>query len=60
MHTIHGAHASFEEHIKGSTAPGDLADLVLLAEDPSRVPAEQIRDTGVVMTVVGGKAVYEG
>lgn len=60
MHTINGAYASFEEAAKGSIEPGKLADLVLLAEDLARVPAEQIRQTGVVMTVVGGQVVYEG
>lgn len=60
MHTINGAYASFEEGIKGSIEPGKLADLVLLAEDLSRVPADRIRQTGVVMTLVGGEVVYEG
>jgi predicted amidohydrolase YtcJ len=59
MHTINAAYASFEEGIKGSIEPGKLADLVLLAEDLSRVPVGQIRHTGVVMTVVGGEVVYE-
>ncbi len=60
MYTINGARASFEEGIKGSLEPGKLADLVLLGEDLRRVPAEQIRDTPVAMTVVGGEVVYEG
>jgi predicted amidohydrolase YtcJ len=59
MHTINGAHASFEEDIKGSIEPGKLADLVLLAEDLSRVPPDRVRDTGVVMTLVEGRVVYE-
>jgi predicted amidohydrolase YtcJ len=59
LHTINGAYASFEESRKGSIEPGKLADLVLLAEDLTRVPAERIRDTGVVMTVVGGDIAYE-
>jgi predicted amidohydrolase YtcJ len=60
LHTINGAYASFEESIKGSIEPGKLADLVVLAEDLSRVPPEQIRDTGVAMTLVGGDVVFEG
>lgn len=59
MHTINAAYASFEEDIKGSIEPGKLADLVMLAEDLSRVPEEQIRQTGVLMTVIGGAVVYE-
>jgi predicted amidohydrolase YtcJ len=60
LHTINGAYASFEEGIKGSIEPGKLADLVLLAEDLTRVPAERIRDTGVSMTLIGGEVVFEG
>jgi predicted amidohydrolase YtcJ len=37
-----------------------MADLVVLAEDLSRVPIERLRDVGIVMTVVGGEVVYEG
>jgi predicted amidohydrolase YtcJ len=60
MHTINGAFASFEEGFKGSLEVGKAADLVLLAEDLSRVPVERLRDVGVVMTVVGDEVVYEG
>ena len=59
MHTIHGAFASFEERIKGSLEPGKLADLVVLGEDLTRVPARQIRQIPVAMTVSGGRVVYE-
>jgi predicted amidohydrolase YtcJ len=59
MHTIHGAFASFEEGFKGSIEPGKAADLVVLAEDLSRVPVEQFRHVGVAMTVVGDEVVYE-
>jgi predicted amidohydrolase YtcJ len=34
-----------------------MADLVVLAEDLSRVPIERLRDVGIVMTVVGGEVV---
>ncbi len=59
MHTIHGAFASFEEGFKGSLEVGKAADLVVLAEDLSRVPIERLRDVGVAMTVVGGEVAYE-
>lgn len=60
MHTIHGARASFEEALKGSLEPGKLADLVLLGDDLTRVPAREIRHVPVVMTVVGGDVAHEG
>jgi predicted amidohydrolase YtcJ len=59
MHTINGAFASFEERDKGSLEPGKLADLVVLAEDLARVPAREIRQVPVAMTVSGGRVVYE-
>jgi predicted amidohydrolase YtcJ len=59
MHTINGTFGSFEEGSKGNLETGKAADLVLLAEDLSRVPVERLRDVGVVMTVVGGEIVYE-
>lgn len=59
MHTINGAFASFEERFKGSLEVGKAADLVVLAEDLSQVPAERLREVGVAMTVVGGEVVYE-
>jgi predicted amidohydrolase YtcJ len=59
LHTINGAFASFEEEFKGSLEPGKAADLVLLADDLSRVSVERMRDVGILMTVVGGEIVYE-
>jgi predicted amidohydrolase YtcJ len=35
------------------------ADLVVLAEDLSRVPIERLREVGVAMMVGGGEVVYE-
>jgi predicted amidohydrolase YtcJ len=58
MHTLNGAHAAFEETHKGSVEVGKLADLVVLAEDVSRVPAERLRHVGVALTVLGGEVVY--
>jgi predicted amidohydrolase YtcJ len=57
--TLNGAHASFEEGIKGSITPGKLADFVMLAEDPHTVDPARLQDVRIVATVVGGKMVYE-
>jgi predicted amidohydrolase YtcJ len=58
-YTSGAAYASFEDGIKGTLERGKLADLVLIDRDLTRIPAEQIRDAHILMTVVGGKVVYE-
>jgi predicted amidohydrolase YtcJ len=58
-YTINNAYSSFEENIKGSIEPGKLADLVVLEHDPLTCPVQQLRDMKVIMTVVGGRTVYE-
>jgi len=59
MYTINAAYASCEEGIKGSITQGKLADIVVLSNDPTRSPPEQIKDIKVEMTIIGGKVVYE-
>jgi len=57
-YTIDAAHASFEEGLKGSLAPGKLADLAVLSEDLFQGPPEAILRARVVLTVMGGRVVY--
>jgi len=49
---------TFEEHTKGTIAPGRFADMVVLPEDIMTVPAKRIERMRVMMTMVGGKVVY--
>jgi predicted amidohydrolase YtcJ len=60
-YTITSAYAAFQEKERGSLEVGKLADLVVLSRD---ILAEKERDhiaeTKVVLTMVGGKVVYEG
>lgn len=59
MFTLDAAYGAFEEKIKGSLEKGKLADLTVLSKDIMRVPAPEILQTEVLMTVVGGKIVFE-
>ena len=58
IYTRYAAYASFEEKIKGSLTPGRLADMVVLSEDPWRIPPEEIAKISVVMTILGGRVVH--
>ena len=60
MYTDLAAYASFEEAVKGSIMPGKLADLVVLSDDPTKVPVEEIKDLQVTMTIIGGDIVWRG
>jgi hypothetical protein len=57
-YTSEAAYASFEEDVKGMLKPGMLADFVLLDRDITAIPVEDIADTGVLRTVVGGRVVF--
>jgi predicted amidohydrolase YtcJ len=56
--TTNAAYAAFAEDVKGTLAPGMYADIVVLSQDILTVPDEQLADTRVEHTIVGGKVVY--
>jgi predicted amidohydrolase YtcJ len=58
-HTRKNAYFFFRENDLGSIQPGRLADLAVIDRDYLTIPADQIKDIKVVMTMVGGKTVYD-
>ncbi len=58
-YTLNTAYAGFEEDIKGSIAVGKLADYVVLSDNLLTMDPDDIKDVTIIMTVVGGRVVYE-
>jgi predicted amidohydrolase YtcJ len=58
-YTLTAAYAEFAEKEKGSLEPGKLADLAVLSQDIFRVPPDELPKTESVLTMVGGKIVYD-
>lgn len=59
FYTINNAKLLFKEDKTGSLEPGKLADLALLDTDLLTCPEDKIAQTKVLLTMVGGKVVWE-
>jgi predicted amidohydrolase YtcJ len=59
-YTLTSAYAEFAEKDKGSLEPGKLADLAVLSQDVFTVDPSELPKTESVLTMVGGKIVYDG
>jgi hypothetical protein len=58
-YTRSNAYLAFRETDLGSIQNGRFADLVVTDKDYLTVPAEQIKDIKSVLTMVGGRIVYD-
>lgn len=58
-YTRKNAFLIFQEDNLGAIQPGKLADLLVLDRDYLSVPAERIKDIKPVITMVGGRIVYD-
>ncbi|MBI2186717.1 MAG: amidohydrolase [Acidobacteria bacterium] len=58
-HTRGSAYQILQENNLGSIKAGKLADMVVIDRDYLTVPADQIKDIKSVMTIVGGRIVYD-
>lgn len=58
-YTLDGAYSEFEENFKGSIEVGKAADFTVFDRNIMEVAENEILDSKVKMTVVGGKIVYK-
>ena len=56
--TVNNAWAEGEEANKGSLTAGKLADLVIIDRDLFAIPAAQLEDARVLLTMVDGRVTY--
>ncbi|HEX2714942.1 MAG TPA: amidohydrolase family protein, partial [Candidatus Acidoferrales bacterium] len=58
-YTAGSAYAEFEEGKKGQILTGQLADIIVLSADVTRISPREILNTEVLQTFVGGRLVFE-
>ena len=56
--TINSAYVNGIDDVSGSIAAGKLADLIVLDRNLFAIPAKEISETKVLLTLFGGKAVH--
>lgn len=58
-YTLDAAYGEFNEKIKGSLEVGKLADITVFSRNIMTIPAAEILNTNVTMTIVGGEIKYQ-
>jgi predicted amidohydrolase YtcJ len=58
-HTRSNAYFFFRENELGSIASGKFADMVVIDRDYLTIPADEIKDINPVLTIVGGRIVFD-
>jgi predicted amidohydrolase YtcJ len=59
-HTIGSAYAGHQEEVKGSIEVGKMADLVVWSVDPYHSSAQELWNSTMELTMVGGEIVHQG
>lgn len=59
VHTRSNAYFLFQEGNLGSIQEEKFADILVLDRDYLRIPVDEIKDIRPLITMVGGKIVYE-
>ncbi|UCE14053.1 MAG: amidohydrolase family protein [Candidatus Heimdallarchaeota archaeon] len=57
--TIGGAYAVSQEEYLGTIEKNKYADLIVVSESPTEISPENLKDITVLLTMVGGKIVYQ-
>ncbi len=58
-HTVTSAYALFQEEVKGSLEPGKMADLIVWTQDPHALAWQQLYNTTIDLTMIGGQIVHQ-
>jgi predicted amidohydrolase YtcJ len=58
-YTIGAAYAGHREKTEGSLEPGKLADLIIASQNPFEIDSSKLIETKVLLTMVGGKIVFQ-
>jgi predicted amidohydrolase YtcJ len=58
-YTAGGAWAAHREELTGTLRPGLAADLVLIDGDIEAIPAERVGQTGIALTIAGGRVTHD-
>jgi predicted amidohydrolase YtcJ len=58
-YTLNAAFAGHREKTEGSLEAGKLGDLIVVSQDLFKVDPLKIRETEVLLTMVGGRVVYK-
>jgi predicted amidohydrolase YtcJ len=59
MHTINAAYEMHHEQARGSLEVGRDADLIVIDQNLFKIPVTRISETRVLITMLGGKVVYD-
>ncbi len=58
-YTRNAAYAEFMQKQLGTLEPNKLADVIVVSQDLFKTPPEQLKNTRVLLTMVGGKIVWQ-
>jgi hypothetical protein len=59
LFTVNSARHLGTAHELGQIAPGMIADLIVVDQDPYQVPVRSLHKTTVLMTIINGEVVFE-